>query len=205
MLYIFDEVDMFNDEFTESEIALLSKDRYAKIQRLRAPIGKKASFAVYLLLRMALAENYCINEVVEFDFTEKGKPILRDYPHIHFSLSHSKCTAACVVSDGEVGVDVQHIGPISDRVAKRVLTTREYAKFKESQTPDDYFCEIWTIKESFLKQTGQGISMELRDLSAESVTERYIYRGDGYFCCVCGPVKNIRHIRRNDFEQLRNG
>ena len=205
MLYIFDEVDKMDDELTESEISLLSNDRYAKIQRLRSPQGKKASFAVYLLLRVALKENYGIYEVVEFDYAEKGKPTLRDYPHIHFSLSHSKCTAVCAISDAEVGVDVQYISPISDRVAKRVLTTNEYVKFKESKTPDEYFCEIWTIKEACLKQTGQGISTELRDLSAESVTERYIYRGDGYFCCVCGPVNNIKHIRRKDFEQLCNG
>jgi len=204
MLYIFDEVDKMDDDIPESMISLLSEARIAKIQRLHSPLKKKASAAAYLLLRLALLEIYGIEKTVEFEYNEKGKPILRDYSHIYFNLSHSKRTVACAVSNAEVGVDVQHISPISDQVAKRVLTEIEYNAFKDSKTPDKFFCEIWAIKESFLKKTGQGITSDLRDLTAETVTDKVIFEGKDYFCCACGSDMKIRHIGRGDFEQLYN-
>ena len=201
MLYIFDEVDSIEDGFLESVVALLSEERCAKMMRLRTPLKKKASAIAYLLLRLALSDVYGIEEVVEFDYIEKGKPVLRNYPHIHFNLSHSNSAVACVVSDVPVGVDVQHIAPISDKVARRVLTGDEYGKFKESRIPDEYFCEIWTTKESFLKKTGQGISVDLRDLSADSLVEKTIYRGRDYICCATGSNVKIKHVGRGDIER----
>lgn len=202
MLYIFDEMDKIDDDFLGSLAALLSKERNAKLKRLQSPQGKKASALAYLLLRFALSDIYEINEAARFDYLEKGKPVLRDYPHIHFNLSHSKNAVACAVSDVPVGVDVQHVAPIADKVAKRVLTASEYAKFKDSLTPDEYFCELWTIKESFLKQMGIGIATDLRNIEAENIKNKMIFKGSDYFCCVCGPKMQIKHVRRKEIEQL---
>jgi 4'-phosphopantetheinyl transferase len=204
MLYIFDEVDKMDDGFPDSVVSLLSEERYAKAQKIKSPLNRKASVAAYLLLRIALREVYGINEAVEFEYTEKGKPLLKDYPHIHFSLSHSKSTVACAVSDIEAGVDVQHFTPVSDRVARRVLTEGEYQEFKESHNADEFFCRIWVVKESHLKRTGQGLATELRDLPADSVKDRKIINGKNYFCCVCGSTMEVKYIRRDDFEKLCN-
>ena len=202
MLYIFDEIDNIEDGFPESIKTLLSAERFEKIKRLRSPQKKKASAIAYLLLRLAISETYGINEAVEFSYGDKGKPHLKSYPHIHFNLSHSNEVAACVISNNEVGVDVQYIKPVNDSLARRVLTESEYAGFKSSKMPDEYFCEIWTVKESYLKQTGKGITTELRDVAADEITDKTIYRSNDYFCCVCGPKMKVKFIRRKDFEQL---
>ena len=202
MLYIFDEIESMDDDAVNSMISLLSDQRITKVQKLQFGPGKKASVLAYLLLRIALLEQYGIDEAVEFDFAENGKPMLPDFPQIHFNLSHSKGVVACAVSDVEVGVDVQHITPISDKVAKRVLTETEYALFIQSFEPNDFFCEIWTVKESYLKKTGQGITVELRDITADAIKDKKVFCGKDYFCCVCGPEMQIKHVRRNDFEQL---
>ena len=204
MLYIFDEVDKMDDVTPERITSLLSDERYEKAKRLRSPLARNGSAAVYLLLRLALREMYCINKAVDFEYSEKGKPLLKDYPQIYFSLSHSKHIAACAVSEFEVGIDVQYIAPVSDAVAKRVLTRKEYAGYKSSSDKAEYFCELWTIKESFLKKTGQGIATNIKDLAAENVTDKMIYRGKDYFCCVCGQEMEIKHIGREEFEQLFN-
>jgi len=204
MLYIFDEVDKMDDITPEGMISLLSEERYEKVKRFRSPLARNASVAAYLLLRLALREIYCINKAVDFEYTEKGKPLLKDYPQIYFSISHSKHIAACAVSGFEVGIDVQYIAPVSDAVAKRVLTRKEFAGYKSAPAKDEYFCEIWTIKESFLKKTGQGIATNIKDLAAENVPEKMIYRGKDYFCCVCGQEMDIKHIGREDFGQLFN-
>jgi len=204
MLYIFDEIDNIEDDFPESIKSLLSAERYEKTQKLRSTRKKKASAVAYLLLRLALSDIYGINEVVDFNYADKGKPQLKSYPHIHFNLSHSKNAVACVISNNEVGVDVQCIMPIKEVLAKRVLTDLEYAEFKASQTPEEYFCEIWTVKESYLKLTGKGITTELRSIAADEVADKMIYRSKDYFCCVCGSKMEIKYIRRKDFERLHD-
>ena len=208
MLYIIDELEKLDDDFPENIQKLISNDRFAKYQRLPSSLNKKASVAVYLLLRLALHEVYGIDEVVEFDYAKKGKPSLIKYPQIHFSLSHSHNTAACAVSDYEVGVDIQQIAHISEKVAKRVLTNEEYEVYSHSQTPDEYFCKIWTIKESYVKQTGVGITIELNTISAESIVDKMVFNKDNYYCCVSGKEATkmqVINIGRKQFEKLYDG
>ena len=207
MLYIFNEVEMLDDDFPESMMPFLSEERRAKVQQLRYQNGKKESVAAYLLLRIALREVYNINEAVEFNHLEKGKPVLKHYPHIYFNLSHSRGVAACVVSDREVGVDVQSIRPVTDKAAKRILTEPEYTEFKTASNPDEYFCEIWAIKESQMKKTGQGIAAAFRKMPADEIKDKSVFKEKNYFCCVCGSFSQamqVRYIRREDFEQLRD-
>jgi len=208
MLYVCDKIDLFEDDFPDNVMPLLSEQRREKVRQLGSVQSKKASAAAYLLLRTALKEVYGINKACLFTYTVKGKPMLKDHPLIWFSISHSHNIAACVVSDHEVGVDVQKITKVSDKVARRVLTDDEYDVFKSTSEPDIYFCEVWTVKESFLKKTGQGIAAELRDISADAVKDKSVFKGDGYFCCVCGSsvkslqTADIRYIGGEDFGKL---
>jgi len=203
MLYIFDEPECINEEFPECMLSLLSEDRSARVEKLRSQANRNASIIAYLLLRLALKNIYGINEAVEFDYAQKGKPGLLKYPDIHFNLSHSKSAIACVVSSVEVGVDVQDIVSVNDKVAKRVLTDDEFIEFKSSNTPDEYFCKIWTIKESVVKRTGQGLASDFRKITASEVVEITTYKGKNYFCSVCGPEMQTKFIRRENFEELR--
>ena len=194
MLYIFDETDKLED----MPLGLLSDERREKALKHRFPLDKKLSIVVYLLLCFALNEEYGIEGPVEFMYNENGKPVLRDYPEIHFNLSHCKRAAACVVSNNEVGVDVQDVRRIPDKVAKRVLTESEYKIFTTAQAPDEYFCEIWTIKESFVKLTGRGIREDFRNIPVKSITDKTLYRGEGYFCCVTGSDIQMKRVGRED-------
>lgn len=63
-----------------------------------------------------------------------GKPRLRDFPSIHFSLSHTDGLVMCAVSDHPVGCDVERIVPLDDDLRKAVGTleawTKREARFK---------------------------------------------------------------------------
>jgi len=205
MLYIFDKINLLDDDFPERNASLLSEERKTKFRRLRSSENKKASVSVYLLLRLALLKEFGITDIVEFSYAKNRKPFLRNFPKIHFNLSHSQDVAACVISDVEVGVDVQQIRNVKENVAKRVLTDKEFDEYKSAQSQNEYFCKIWTIKESFLKWSGQGITTELRDIEAETLTDIETFRGENYFCSVCGVVlkeTQLKYIGREDFEQL---
>jgi 4'-phosphopantetheinyl transferase len=201
-LYIFDEIHGLDDGFPEWAAPLLSVERRIKTFYYRFPLDRKLSVAVYLLLRLALMEKHGIDELVAFAYGENGKPFLRDHSHIHFNLSHCGCAAACVISDGEVGVDVQEIAPVSDGLAQRVLTAKEYAGYKASPHPDELFCEIWTMKESLLKRTSRGIAADLTALAADDMTDGALFKCVGYRCCVSGASVRLRRISAHDFDIL---
>jgi 4'-phosphopantetheinyl transferase len=204
-VYLFDEIDRLDDGFPERSIPLLSEERRKKAFSCHFPRDRKCSVAVYLLLRLALSEKHGINEPVEFKYEIKGKPVLMDYPHIRFNLSHCFNAAACVISDLEVGVDIQKTALVSNAVLKRVLTEKEFEKYKSSQTPDEFFTSVWTKKESWLKRTGQGIGVNLTTLETEHLDGLLPFFWKEYHGCVsgvCGPVQ-FKHVTRSCLENIK--
>lgn len=141
----------------------VSNERKQKIDRLKFLQDKKLSLAVEVLLNYALKEN----GVKDFEilYTKEGKPYLKDNS-VKFSLSHSKDFAVCVLSDREVGCDIEKIESVNLNIAKRYFTEREYnsimqGKMVKEQT--DLFFGLWTDKESFIKATGLGLNLSLKD------------------------------------------
>ena len=126
---------------------------------------------------------------------EHGKPYLPDWPELHFSLSHSGDRVMCAVSRSEVGCDVEEAG--SDEADRRrigyiarCLTERERALALADPAA---FYKIWTLKESFLKLTGKGLTIPLasfevtpdpvsirQDILEGTVTARVYGPFDGY-------------------------
>ena len=202
MVYIFDNIDLLNEDFFNRLKPLLSAQRLDKVERMRTAPAVRASITAYVLLRIALLEEYGINEAVIFTFGGNNKPYLKDYPHIFFSLSHSQNSVACVVAGNEAGIDIQKTKAVNKKLAKRVLTKDEYSKFLSADEPNDYFCEIWTVKESFLKKTGDGITKELRDIPAALVENLKTIKGTDYYCSVCGADAKVKYVGRDDFEKL---
>ena len=201
MLYIFDEVEKLGNDFHIKHAPYLSVERIEKVSRLKSVSQKSLSAVVYLLLRYALATKYGINELVSFEYGKNEKPRLKDFPYIHFNLSHTANAVACALSDSPIGVDVQRISNISDKVAERVLTKQEFKEFLQACNPGEFFCKVWTIKESVLKQTGQGIAAEFRDMSADAFTDITVYKGDNYYCCI---TKANATIEKVSFDNLIN-
>ena len=202
MLYLFDGPGELDGSFIERAAPLLSAQRYEKVMSYRFSKDRILSAASFLLLRLALKENYGIDEPVIFDSNENGKPFLRCYPRIYFNLSHCRSAAACVVSDNEVGVDVQEITPLSDKLACRVLTDEEYTAYKASPRPDELFCELWTVKESWLKKTGRGVSADMSSVSAQSIDEKTLFRFKDYFCCVTVRSAVPRRVELCDLNSM---
>lgn len=123
------------------------------------------------LLACALEERYGISgEESRFLRLRKGshgKPYLAEKPRIHFNISHSGCLAACAVGDAALGIDVERIRPLSDGLAKRVLSSEELEQLAKeaSERRQEMFYRFWTLKESYLKARGWGLSVPLSSVS----------------------------------------
>lgn len=154
MLYIDDHIWDFD---LEAALLELSPERREQALRYRHELGRRQCALAYLLLKRALHEGYGITGNPRFNYGEHGKPLLADYPDIHFSLSHCREAVACAVSDRPVGIDVESIGRYREQLAAYTMSEDERAAIAAAASPEVAFTRLWTMKEALLKCSGQGI------------------------------------------------
>ena len=165
-------------------LAEVSSERRDKALGFRFELDRRLSVAAYLLLKEALQRGYGLVGNPRFAYWPNGKPFLPDHPQIHFNLSHCPKAAACAVSDGPVGIDVEVIAPVDEAVARRVLSDAELASVRASDEPDVAFARHWTQKEALVKLTGVGLDggrLQTLFADAHGVTlETEVNRERGY-------------------------
>ena len=124
-----------------------------------------------LLLRRALREQYGIDggDGRKPDLIEgaHGKPYLREYPQIQFNISHCMGLAVLAVGDCSVGIDVEYVRPYREPLLKRVLSEAELRQMEAAGEAgrEELFFRFWTLKESYVKAVGCGITVPLQDIS----------------------------------------
>lgn len=75
---------------------------------------------------------------------------------IYWSLSHKSAYVAAVVSRKAVGIDIEHIKPVSDGVRQRIADATEWGLAPEGGLK--LFFRYWTAKEAVLKAVGVGLT-----------------------------------------------
>ena len=87
----------------------------------------------------------------------RGKPYFEDST-LHFSISHTKNHAFCVLSSHPVGIDAEEKDRRVDlRLAEKILSTEERTHFGLADHPQDVFLRFWVLKEAAAKLTGEGL------------------------------------------------
>ena len=95
--------------------------------------------------------------------TALGKPYFVDAPW-HFSLSHTKRHAFCVLAARPVGIDAEEMDrPIRLELAKKILSSGEKLRYEAAQDPRTALLKLWVLKEAQKKCTGQGLQPYPRD------------------------------------------
>ena len=87
----------------------------------------------------------------DYAYKESGQPTIQNG---HISISHTEGYAACAIAREPVGIDVERGHTFSKAAAKRILSPQEEL-MSDSTNADELLSRIWTVKESFLKMTGE--------------------------------------------------
>lgn len=123
-----------------------------------------------------------------------GKPYLEKYPEIHFNISHCDGLVVCAIHNQPIGVDAERIRPYSERLPGRVLSEAEQAVLEEraADGKPELFFRYWTLKESYIKATGTGLSVPLNEITGSQAGYTYYQTclEDTYIIAVC--VENPR-------------
>jgi 4'-phosphopantetheinyl transferase len=120
------------------------------------------------LLRTVLSQyEDCPPQRWQFAAHTHGRPyIANPATDLHFNLSHSSEWVVCAVSRIPViGIDIERCNRNVEvlRLARRFFSPREYRDVlaRADEERKHRFFDYWTLKESYIKARGEGISLGL--------------------------------------------
>lgn len=104
---------------------------------------------------------------VLFQKNDYGKPYFTKEENFHFNISHSGDWIVCITDVESVGIDVEKVSDIDFGIAKRFFAKEEYEYFLKQKEEDklSYFYDLWTLKESYIKAVGMGLSLPLESFA----------------------------------------
>lgn len=139
----------------------LPDERKNKIMGYVQAKDRKQSLGAGLLLKHVV-HRYGM-DIPNIFYDSHGKPEIRG---LYFNLSHSHDYVVCAVSDKPVGCDVEKVAKIQENIAEHFFAENEVAYlngFKVEERMDEFY-RIWTMKESYLKMTGEGLAYGLKQV-----------------------------------------
>ena len=97
-------------------------------------------------------------ELPEIRIAPRGKPYFLD-SSLHFSISHTKEHAFCVLAECPVGIDAEEKDRrINLRLAEKILSEPERKRFESAADQRDALLRLWVLKEAAGKLTGEGVN-----------------------------------------------
>lgn len=155
--------------------ALMTPDERARYRRLRFAPHRLQFLVTRALCRWVLSRYVRVNpREWRFVRSKQGKPMVAApavMPRIWFNLSDTRSLVACAVSRAHdlLGVDVEagdhRLEPLA--IAERYFSRAEIGALNglPPQRHRERFLSYWTLKESYIKARGLGLSLPLGQIS----------------------------------------
>jgi len=148
----------------ERVLPYLSEDTVERIRKFRRWEDVIRTVFSHLLVK------YMIQKKTGLDWThiiigrtQYGKPYVKHNTGLHFNVSHSGEYAVVAVSDMPVGIDIEEIKPVDFYALRNFFTKGEFDTLMLTEPAKrlNYFYELWTLKESYIKALGKGLDFPL--------------------------------------------
>lgn len=168
--YDIKDVSEFTDEELEKYFSYMCDSRKVKVKKLKNELSIRCTIAGEIIARKLLSG--VTGKTPEYFIITidcNGKPQIKNHEGLFFNISHSESKIAVVVSDEEIGIDIEVIRPYSLRLAKKICNEKELlyilghhpdeSEFIKNAGKDilHRFFEVWTAKEAYFKCIGTGL------------------------------------------------
>ncbi|MFV5642306.1 4'-phosphopantetheinyl transferase family protein [Acinetobacter oleivorans] len=132
-----------------------------------------------VLVKTVLADKLGISpHQVNIQLHPNGKPFVQGSKAVYFNLTHSAdVIILAVTEEGEIGVDIEQVDREFEWMrVDSVLAPIEIEWIKENELTNSSsvyqrFFQIWTLKEAYIKCTGEGMSRHLKKLNFHVLPE----------------------------------
>ncbi len=145
----------------------LSSERQKRFVKYRFESDKLNCFFAEFLLRHALLEQEGLDTLPDIIKNDYGKPEFAGDTGIHFNISHSGDWILVALSGQPIGVDVEKKHKAEKNIIRQFFTEEEqnWIFHGLERERDERFTRVWTLKESYLKYLGVGLSKDLSSFS----------------------------------------
>ncbi len=157
----------------ETHTERLSREEKVRAHRYSHAVSQRAFILTRSHLRRLLGSYLGIEaEAVDLEINMHGKPRLsrtEENQGLVFNVSHSGAMAVLVFGrDMALGIDVERVRPRRDldRLAEYGLSEAELDHWRRLGPADrpESFIRYWNAKEAFVKATGRGIAVGLKQV-----------------------------------------
>ena len=163
----FCDVSKYHDaDALASRLGEVAPERAERINTAKRPETKAQLLCSGLIVPKALGAVFGRNDF-KIETDSLGKPQVTNADGVYFNVSHTGKFVACAVSDVPVGVDIEEISANTDfmRIADRFFSVMEKNVMMMVPSPEEAFCRLWTLRESYVKMRGTGFDRGLAPLS----------------------------------------
>lgn len=162
--------ESFDDESLNYFHSILSVEEKTQLEKFIFPKDRHLYLVAHAFLRTCLSKYADVKPEEWFFYkNDNGKPFI-DYSinslPLTFNLSHTGGMIVCIITLKHLaGVDVERIRPDKKKtgIAERFFSGEEFRDLQSLSAEAQHrrFYEYWTLKESFIKAKGDGLSMGL--------------------------------------------
>jgi 4'-phosphopantetheinyl transferase len=160
----------FNIFSVNALLRFLDNEKINRIKKYKFIEDQVRALYGDFLVRYILVEKYGYkNEEIKYRTNKFGKPFLENIQNIHFNYSHSGDWVVCAIDNKPIGIDIQEMVNINLDISKFILSEKELHYMRMNKEIDQKRCffDLWTLKESYIKALGIGMSKELKSFTVE--------------------------------------
>lgn len=138
----------------------LSSQRQERADKLFSDQEKRRFIAAEMITSKLITQDFGISDI-EICGHVSQKPYLKNHPDIGFNRSYCGDDLVVAISDTtQIGVDCEVIKTADDAVMKYFFTDCEQEFVKKCFNKNLAFTLIWTRKESYIKNIGEGLHFQ---------------------------------------------
>jgi len=200
----------------------LPHDLLKKIEGYKFPIDQQRSLIGQLIVRQFYAPllHKRWTEIL-FEENEHEKPLLKGIDRHYFNISHSGNQVVVAFSQENIGVDVEKAKGDRRKIAKRFFTPSEIEDLEALENEEEqmhYFYQLWTLKESYMKAIGSGMTMSLSSFAFKKERSEFklAYSSQdmdwhfhspewtqGYYLSVCSKYNDTPIVEKKKLSDIR--
>ena len=142
--------------------------------------GLETRAQAYDLLAIAAKEHWGLSPLPQLVRAPLGKPVFASGQGLEFNLSHSGTLALCALDYDPVGVDIQLVKSWRPSLPRRVCSPEQLEWLEQQEDVWRGFTALWAMKESRVKQSGQGLRGSIAAISVPLPRQDetlYVHRG----------------------------
>lgn len=183
--FLYDKIDSIAFLDIEDLILQMPETRKEKVLRLKFEKDRLRSLLAGLLLKEGLSEFGADDS--SFGYEESGKPVLKKYPELFLSITHSGEYAAVLISDTPAGIDIQEHKGMKESMMRHIVHENEKPVYGVEMLYD-----LFSKKEAMIKV--HGFDKRISDMDTTNPPEGYGFKSiplQGHSFVVYGVEKLI--------------